>query len=144
MPGQVVGRFQNAILRKHPIMPVIDISRSRATARENGKAMALSEEQRRELDRLTIENVRLKLAYSAAEREAVVPGLGDGMILRGDVEDWLAEMARLDAKERAATLRWARIAGWAGIMLVALTVLTTILGTLLDWALGRLPALAER
>jgi len=106
--------------------------------------MALSEEQRRELDRLTIENVRPKLAYSAAEREAVVPGLGDGMILRGDVEDWLAEMARLDAKERAATLRWARIAGWAGIMLVALTVLTTILGTLLDWALGRLPALAER
>ena len=100
--------------------------------------MALSEEQRRELDRLTIENVRLRLANSAAEREAVVPGLGDGMILRGDVEDWLAEMARLDAKERAATLRWARIAGWAGIILVALTVLTLILGTVLDWALGRL------
>ena len=34
MPGQVVGRFQNAILRKHPIMPVINISRSRADARE--------------------------------------------------------------------------------------------------------------
>src|SRR5262249_30052504 len=104
----------------------------------NGEAMALSEEQRRELDRLTIENVRLKLACSTAERGAVVPGLGDGTLLRGDVEDWLAEMARLEARDRAATLQWARIAGWAGIVLVALTVLTTVLGTLLDWALGRL------
>src|SRR5215467_15635278 len=100
--------------------------------------MTLSEEQRRELERLTIENVCLKLAYSAAEREAVAPGLGDGMFLPGDVEDWLAEMARLGAKERAATLRWARIAGWAGIMLVTLTVLAMILGTALDCALGRL------
>src|SRR5215467_2175081 len=123
-----------------PITPVKSPTTNEATPPRGriGEAMALSEEQRRELDRLTIENVRPKLVYSAAEREAVVPGLGDGMILRGDVEDWLAEMARLDAKERAATLRWARIAGWAGIMLVALTVLTTILGTLLDWALGRL------
>jgi len=103
--------------------------------------MALSEEQRRELDRLTIENVRLKLAYSPAERGAAVPGLGDGMLLRGDVEDWLAEMARLEAKERAATLRWARIAGWAGIVLVALTVLTMVLGAVLDWAAGRLLSL---
>jgi hypothetical protein len=100
--------------------------------------MALLEEQRRELDRLTIENVRLKLAYSPVERGAVVPGLGDGMLLRGDVEDWLAEMARLEAKERALTLRWARIAGWAGIVLVALTVLTVVVGTVLDWAAGRL------
>jgi hypothetical protein len=105
---------------------------------EGDKAMALSEEQCRELDRLTIENVRLKLACSPAERGSVVPWLGDGKLLRGDVEDWLAEMARLEAKERAATLRWARIAGWAGIVLVALTVLTTVLGTVLDWALGRL------
>jgi hypothetical protein len=98
--------------------------------------MALSEEQRRELERLTIENVRLRLGYSAAERGDVVPGLGDGMMVRGDVEDWLADMARLEAKERAATLRWARIAGWAGIVLVTLTVLAMILGTVLDWALG--------
>src|SRR5262245_60211709 len=104
--------------------------------------MALSEEQHRELDRLTIENVRLKLAYSDAEPGAVVPRLGDGMIVRGDVEDWLAEMARLEAKERAATLRWARIAGWAGIVLVSLTVLAMILGpvfdSVLDWMLKRL------
>ena len=80
----------------------------------------------------------LRQHAGSAERGAVVPGLGDGMLLRGDVEDWLAEMARLEAKERAATLRWARIAGWAGIVLVALTVLTTLLGTVLDWALGRL------
>src|SRR5262252_9008028 len=103
---------------------------------EGEEAMALSEAQRRELDRLTIENVRLKLVYSPAERGAVVRGLGDGMFLQGDVEDWLAEMARLEAKERAATLRWARIAGWAGIVLVTLTVLAMILVPVLDWALG--------
>ena len=97
--------------------------------------MALSEEQRRELDRLTIENVRLKLAHSAAERGAVVPGLGEGTILRGDVEDWLAEMARLEAEQRAATLRWAKIAGLASIALLTLSVLAMILGTALDWAL---------
>jgi len=98
--------------------------------------MALSEEQRRELDRLTIENVRLKLAHSAAERGAVAPGLGDGTMLRGDVEDWLADMARLEAEQRAATLRWAKIAGLASIALLALTVLGMILGPALDWALG--------
>jgi len=108
---------------------------------EGEEAMALSEAQRRELDRLTIENVRLKLVYSPAERGAVVPGLGDGMLLRCDVEDWLADMARLEAKERAATLRWARIAGLAGIVLVALTVLTMVLGAVLDWAAGRLLSL---
>jgi hypothetical protein len=100
--------------------------------------MALSEEQRRDLERLTVENVRLKLGYSDAERGAVVTGLGDGMILRGDAEDWLAEMARLEAKERAATLRWARIAGWAGIVLASVAVLATIVEMGLDWALGRL------
>jgi hypothetical protein len=100
--------------------------------------MALSDEQRRDLERLTIENVRLKLVYSAAERGAVVPGLGDGAILRGDVEDWLAEMARLEAEQRAATLRWAKIAAWASIALLTLTVLSAILGTVTEWALGQL------
>jgi hypothetical protein len=97
--------------------------------------MALSKEQRRELDRPTIENVRLKLAYSAAEREAVVPGLGDGMILPGDVEDWLAEIARLDAKERAATLRWARLGRHYAC---SSNGVGDVPGTALDWALGRL------
>src|SRR5262245_34267472 len=41
------------------------------------------------------------------------------------------EMARLEAKERAATLRW-------GIVLVTPTALAMILGTVLDWAHGRL------
>jgi hypothetical protein len=85
--------------------------------------MALSQEHRRELDRLTIENVRLKLAYSGAGRGAVMPGLGDGTILRGDVEDWLAEKAKLEAKEGAATLLWAKIAGWAGVVGVVLAAL---------------------
>src|SRR5215813_14936808 len=103
--------------------------------------MALSEEQRREFDRLTIENVRLKLAHSAAEREAVVMlGLGDGTVLRADVENWLAKMARLEAEQRAATLRWAKIAGLASIALLTLSVLAMILGTaldrILDWVLG--------
>src|SRR5262245_66352646 len=66
------------------------------------------------------------LPIRTRKRGAVVSGLGDGMIVRGDVEDWLAEMARLEAKERAATLRWARIASWAGVVLVRITVLEMI------------------
>jgi hypothetical protein len=71
-----------------------------------------------------IDNVRQKLRYAGAAQGAIVPGLGDGKMLRGDVEDWLAEQDKA-AKERAEklqqdTLWWAKAAAWiagAGIII---------------------------
>jgi len=49
--------------------------------------MSLSDADREELERAGPENVRSKLAYAGTGRGATVPGLGKGMMLRGDVED---------------------------------------------------------
>ena len=34
---------------------------------------------------------------------------------RGDIEDWLCEEHIEQARVQTSTLRWAKIAGWAGI-----------------------------
>ena len=86
---------------------------------------------RAELDRLGAENVRLKLAYSGATPLSVVPGLGSEM-LRGEVEDWLAEKYREANKLQHDILWWAKAAAWiAGI------------GILIGIAIGVLPLLLQ-
>jgi hypothetical protein len=49
-----------------------------------------------------------------------VPGFRCGSITRGDVEDWLSQQAQLEASQQRATLRWAVIAGCAGLASVIL------------------------
>jgi hypothetical protein len=56
-----------------------------------GAGMALTPEHRAALDGLAVEDIRRQLAYAGPGRNSAVPGLGDGMMLRGDVEDHLFE-----------------------------------------------------
>jgi hypothetical protein len=51
----------------------------------------------------------------------LIPGFKCEDITRGDIEDWLAEKSAEETAQQSATLRWARIAGWAGIVSVILT-----------------------
>src|SRR6266404_3414497 len=60
--------------------------------------MALSREQRAELESRGADNVRQKLFESGSGRGAVVRGFKCGEIERGEVEDWLAEKANRTAR----------------------------------------------
>ena len=78
--------------------------------------MALTSDQVRELERLGVDNVRERLRYAGAGAGSIVPGLGDGKMLRGDVEVGLAEQDKA-ARKRAEklqedTLWWAKAAAW--------------------------------
>jgi|GEM_PF-4919834 hypothetical protein len=94
--------------------------------------MSLSDADREELERVGPENVRSKLAYAGTGRGATVPGLGKGMMLRGDVEDWLAERVRESAKLEADTLFFTKAAFWIG----GLGLLVAIIIALLDRLAG--------
>jgi hypothetical protein len=85
--------------------------------------MPLSDADFEELERLTPDYVRSKLTFAGAGLGATVPGLGNGMMLRGDVEDWLAERDRESAKRQADTLFFYTTAAWmAGLALVVATI----------------------
>jgi hypothetical protein len=62
--------------------------------------MPLTFDQQRECERQGPDNVRRQLAYAGANPGSVVPGLGDGMMTRGDVQEWLAEIERKSAEEQ--------------------------------------------
>jgi len=80
--------------------------------------MALTPEQRAELEKHGPETVRIKLLQGGADRGASIPGF-DTRVFRGltrsDVEDWLAEKQAEAAKNQRLTLHWAIIAGLAAI-----------------------------
>jgi hypothetical protein len=92
--------------------------------------MSLSDADREELERFGPDNVRSKLAYAGASPVAVVPGLGDGTVLRRDVENWLAERGRESAKLQADTLFYAKAAAWiSGLgLLVAIIIALRLAG----------------
>jgi hypothetical protein len=81
----------------------------------------LTTEQRSELENLGIQNVRFKLAGSSGGRPATLNQfLPSGDVTKGDVEDWLLENGAAEVAQQRATLRWAMIAGWSGIVSVIL------------------------
>jgi hypothetical protein len=80
--------------------------------------MPLTNEQRAELETYGPELVRQKLIGVGAGRGADVPGFKNGYLLRGDIQDWLAEKSAQDAGERKQTLRWAMTAGRMSIAAV--------------------------
>jgi hypothetical protein len=94
--------------------------------------MPLTFDQQRECERQGPDNVRRQLAYAGANPGSVVPGLGDGMMTRGDVQEWLAEIERKSAEEQkeatASTLFWAKVAAWAGIIGLVVTIVIALLG----------------
>jgi hypothetical protein len=81
-----------------------------------GNLKMLTAEQRAELNELGPQTVRFKLPQHGAGRGAAVSGFKCGDITRGDIEDWLIEKNREEQEQQSATLRWAKIAGWAGII----------------------------
>jgi hypothetical protein len=83
----------------------------------------LSNEQRAELEALGAATVRLKLTQYGAGRGASISGFKCGDITRGNIEDWLVEKNAEEMTLQRGTLRWAKIAGWAGIISVICTVL---------------------
>jgi hypothetical protein len=94
--------------------------------------MPLTFDQQRECERQGPDNVRRQLAYAGANPGSVVPGLGDGTMTRGDVQEWLAEIERKSAEEQkeatASTLFWAKVAAWAGIIGIVVTIVIALLG----------------
>jgi hypothetical protein len=86
--------------------------------------MALSENDRAKLDRLGIENVKLKLTDAEPGPQSAVPGLGPGLdVTRGDIEEWLSEQSRKAAKQQDDILWWAKAATLvAGIGVAALGI----------------------
>jgi hypothetical protein len=57
--------------------------------------VALSPKQRTACERVGVEEVRAKMAYAGPGPGAVVPGLGDGLILRQDAADWIKEQREI-------------------------------------------------
>jgi hypothetical protein len=91
--------------------------------------MTLSNADRAELDRLGIENVKLKLGHAGPGSGSTVPGLGQAFgMTRGDVEDWLAEQDREAAKQRVDTLWWAKTAAWISALGILVAIAIAALG----------------
>jgi hypothetical protein len=84
--------------------------------------MALSKEQRAELEALAPATVRLMLLQGGPGRGASICGFKCGDITKGDIDDWLIEKNVEETRIQRGTLRWAKIAGWAGIISVIVTV----------------------
>jgi hypothetical protein len=110
------------------------LSRSEATAcreRAESEEMNLTAAQRAELESRGSATVRLKLSQSGPGRGASVSGFKCGDITRGDIEDWLDEKNIEEVALQQGTLRWAKIAGWAGIISIIATVIMGALAILL-------------
>jgi CHASE3 domain sensor protein len=89
--------------------------------------MGLTTEQKAELERLGAATVRMKLVQPGAGAGAALAGFKSGFITRSDVEEWLSEQNAKEDRRQNATLRWARIAGWAAIAAVALAIVGMVL-----------------
>jgi hypothetical protein len=88
----------------------------------------LTPEQRAELEEHGPQSIRFKLIQYGTGRGASIPGFRCGDITRGDIEDWLIEKTTIEAAQQTATLRWAMIAGWAGIISAILTAAGIAIG----------------
>jgi hypothetical protein len=85
--------------------------------------MTLTAEQRTELEALAPASVRLMLLHGGPGRGASIGGFKCGDITKGDIDDWLIEKNVEESAVQLGTLRWAKIAGLAGIISVVATVI---------------------
>src|SRR5262249_13104092 len=86
--------------------------------------MALSDADRAELNRLGIENVKLKLTYAGPGGGAVVPGLRPGY----GVERGVVEEAREALRRQSDSLWWAKAATWIGAAGILVAIAIAALG----------------
>lgn len=89
--------------------------------------MALTREQRTSLEEAGIRVVSLKLATYGGGKGSFVGGFKCGEILRGDIEGWLAAKTKDEQSQQDRTLKWAQIAGWAGIASVVIAIAALLL-----------------
>jgi hypothetical protein len=88
--------------------------------------MALSPNDRAELDRLGADNVRHRLSYAGPSKSAVISVLGPGFgMTRGDVEEWLTEKSQEITKLQLNILWWAKAATWVGLTSILVMVAIT-------------------
>jgi len=85
----------------------------------------LTANEREELEQLGVAHVRARLLAHAGGRRSVLDSfLQSGDPLRGDIEDWLGEHAKVEAiardRQQRALLRWARTAAIAAIAAIIL------------------------
>src|SRR6266480_2474056 len=99
--------------------------------------MALSEDEKNLLNQRGMEVVRLQMHYAGAGRGSVVPGLGNGMISRGDVEDWLTEQERKATSLQARTLWWAKAAFWGTVSVGVTGIIATVVIALFGALFGK-------
>jgi hypothetical protein len=99
---------------------------------ETPSSSNLTNEHRAELERRGPRNVRLRLRYAGPGSGSVVPGLGDGRMLRSDVEDWLfdkeIEASQKSLQVQEDTLRWAKLAAWIGVAGILVAIVIAVLG----------------
>ena len=91
--------------------------------RESRRLATEHAQWRAELDRLGVWAVQKRVDHAGAG--TLVYGFLVGPIEREFIELWLSEKEQTAARQRAAILGWARIAGWAGVFSVFLTILLT-------------------
>jgi hypothetical protein len=89
--------------------------------------MPLSPEHRAFLDQKGLEAVRVKLGAYGPGSEVQVGFSRDVIIVRADIEQWLAEKNAAMERREAAVLRWARIAGVAAVLGLIATVVIPFL-----------------
>jgi hypothetical protein len=77
---------------------------------------------RAELDSLGVWAVQKRVDQAGEEHGALVYRFTRGPIEYEFIELWLGEKEQAAVRQQAATLRWARIAGWAGMLAVLLSV----------------------
>jgi hypothetical protein len=113
-------------------MEVATVAAERSKEDQKPKPMPLTFEQRKECQRLGPDNVRRQLAYAGPGAGSIVPGLGDGMMLRGDVQEWLAEIERKNTRGTEAGDRehivLGKVAAWAGIIGIVVPIVIALLG----------------
>jgi hypothetical protein len=90
--------------------------------RESRRLAAKHAAWRAELDNLGVWAVQQRLDQAGAEHGALVYGFTRGPIEYEFIELWLGEKEQAAARQQAAILRWARIAGWAGMLANLLSV----------------------
>jgi hypothetical protein len=85
----------------------------------------LTATEREELEQMGAANVRARLLIHAGGRRSVLDSfLQSGDPLRGDIENWLGEHAKIEAiaqqKQQRVLLRWVRLSAIAAITAIVL------------------------
>jgi hypothetical protein len=83
----------------------------------------LTDDQRKELEGWGAPTVRAHISGFPFGAGAAISGFKCGHITRSDITDWLVEKTKDETNQQAAILRWAKIAGVASTVAVAVAII---------------------